>query len=136
MYHLTSQASFVRRDHSRCRWVARRRGQALGDPRIEALARLASGQRDRTMNLRIEAHDELAGERPVRLLAALGAPLQVVVDRLPKRPAQLVDGTALEGNHIARVDDLAVKQSRLGVEGHMADVTLVLHHGTTPASTR
>src|SRR5437870_689924 len=88
------------------------------------------------MQVRADAGDELTGERFLRLLASLRAESQVVLDGIAECLLQLRDGGTLKRNHIPSVDDFAVENSGLVVVLDPPNVTLVFHHGVTPASVR
>jgi hypothetical protein len=74
--------------------------------------------------------------RLFRFLPAFGAERQIVVDRLPEGPLDLIDGPSLKGDHVPQTDHLAVEDVRLVVKFDLARVALVLHHDLIPPSSR
>src|SRR5437899_212536 len=86
------------------------------------------------MQVRAHAGDELAGERFLRVLPSLRAESQIVLDGIPECLFQLRYRGALEGNDIPSVDDFAVEDSGLVIVLDTSNVSLVFHHGVTPAS--
>jgi hypothetical protein len=83
-----------------------------------------------------DAGDELTGERLLRLFAALRTEGEIVLDGIAERPFQFADGRALEADDIPGVDDFAVEKPGLVVVLDPASISLVFHHGVTPASVR
>jgi hypothetical protein len=80
----------------------------LGHPGIEALAGNARRQIDLAVKLRRIAGNELAREGFVRLFPTLLAEGEIIVSRILEGGLQLVNAALLEGDHVPRVDDLAV----------------------------
>src|ERR1700676_1482275 len=95
------------------------------------------------MQFRVDADDKLAGKWFLGFFSPLPAKVEIIVHRLLKCHAQLVDGAPLEGNHVAGSDHVAVKQSGTLVVFCVAEVALVRprvvggplldFHGVTPA---
>src|SRR5260370_30774527 len=83
-----------------------------------------------------DADNKLARERLIRLLAALGAKRQVVINGILKGLAQLRHGPSLKSDNVPGIDDFAVKNLGLVIVFDVSDVALVLHHGVIPASVK
>src|SRR5947209_3381185 len=88
------------------------------------------------MKLWRNARHELTREGLVRLFPALRAECEIIVDRSLEGCFQFGDALSLEGDHVARVEDFAMENPRFVVEFDFANITLVFHHGVTPAWTR
>ena len=61
------------------------------------------------MGFRIQTYIECAGKRLLRLLAFLGAILKVHLNGFSQRLLEFVNGSALKGNDIGKVQNIAVK---------------------------
>ena len=119
------------------RWNLRRRPlQRLYDECVDAFATARGGGSDPAMQLGRYPHREIPRISPVRLFAALPAPVDVIGDGIGEGDLQLIERPPLEGQHIARVDHLTVKQPGLLVEFYGRDIAIMGHrgHGITPAS--
>src|SRR5208282_719606 len=104
--------------------------QGGGDPLVEAEPGPLGGADQRSMQQRLHTDDELAGIRLFRLLAALPAEGQVIVDGVGERLFQFGNRVPLKGDHVAEIEDFAMKQ--LGVfivldEGLVAFVVHRVH---------
>src|SRR4051794_29389004 len=88
------------------------------------------------MQLRRYPHREIPGKGSLRFFASSPAPLDVVSDGIGESKLQFIERPALESQHIARVDHLAVKQPDILVELDARYVAVMRHrgHGITPAS--
>src|SRR5262249_9792900 len=104
------------------------------DPGVEAFARERGGEIDSPMQVRADTGHELAGEWLFRLLSSLRAKGQVVRDGIVECFLQFGDRGPLKGNHIPSVDDFAVENCRFVVVLDASNVSLIFHHGVTPAS--
>src|SRR6266700_7637271 len=76
----------------------------------------------------IGADDELARERLLRLLAALLAESQIVLDGSRKGLLERGHGFALERDHVAQVGDLAMENLGVLVVFDRRLISLVCHH--------
>ena len=80
---------------------------------VQALARTRRGLRHPPVQLRRHSQRQVTGIGPLRLLAALAAPLFVIRDGVRECLGQFIQRAALKGEHIAGVDDFAVEDARL-----------------------
>lgn len=74
------------------------------------------------MELGSKPQVELPRERPIRLLAALPANDEVMVDRPPHRGFERLDRVPLEVDLVPEIDDVAREQPKLRVEINYAGV--------------
>jgi hypothetical protein len=88
------------------------------------------------VQIRGDPHEELPGEGLLRIDAPLDAVVEVVVDRVAERPLGLPDRFPLERHDGPQVGDGPVDDAGLGVDRGDPRVSLVLHHGSTPAFSR
>src|SRR5262249_10805316 len=91
---------------------------------------------DPPVQVRTDAGDELAGERFLRLLAALLTESKVLLDGIAECLLQLGDACALEGDDIPSVDDFTVEDLHFVVEFNVACIALVFLQSVPPASYR
>src|SRR3990172_7803093 len=82
----------------------------------------------------IDAHEEAAGEGLLGLFVSLLAERQVVLHRFSHRLSQFGDRLSLEGDHIPQVDHLSMEHIAILIEFNFGYITLIFHHGSTPAS--
>src|SRR5437588_4831210 len=86
-------------------------------------------------------HDEVPREGLVRLLPPLLAEGKVVLDRFLESLLQFLHRGSLEGDHVAGINDLAMKDVSVLVKLDNRLIAFVLHNksspsGVTPASVR
>ena len=90
------------------------------------------------MQDRFRTHDKLTGKWLLRLLAALGAKGQIVLDGAGKRLLQLCRRCSLKGKDVAKIDNLAVEKRSIFIVFDNRFIALVMHrtHGLISASSR
>src|SRR5689334_19346145 len=88
----------------------------LGHPGIETFTGDARSKINLAVQFRGEAGHELPGKRLVRLLATLGTKGQIIINGVLKGFLQLPHANTLEGNHVAGIDDLAMKNAGVVVK--------------------
>jgi|SRR6516225_10922557 len=74
-------------------------------------------------------HREIAGIGPLWFLASFPTPVDVIWDRIGESDRQLIERPSLEGQHIARVYHLAVKQAGFLVELDGCHIAVMGHRG-------
>jgi hypothetical protein len=113
----------------------RRDRAAVSTTRTSQLFRLspsAAAANGSAMEFRPQAYIQLTGERPLRVVTALAAHVQVVVDSSMHGGFESFDGVTLEVDLVAKINDVAGEQSKLGVELDGPGVALVLDHAWCP----
>src|SRR5207244_12916638 len=110
--------------------------ELLAIPGVQTLARKAGGHVHLPVKLWRNSCHELAREGLVGFLATRCTEGKIVVYGLLECLLEFSNALTLDGNDIARIDDFAVKDAGFVVELDFSNVSLVLHHGVTPASVR
>jgi hypothetical protein len=82
----------------------------------------------------LDPDQETARKRLLGLLFSLLAKRQVVFDRFSHCFSQFRDRLSFEGDHIAEIDDLAMEDITILIEFNFGYITLIFHHGLSPAS--
>ena len=104
----------------------------LGQPGVEALPFRPGRRRGCPVHLRRNSERDSPRERLVGCPAPLRTDRQVFINGVSERLPELHDGLSLKRDDIARIDDLAVEDPGIVVEGHRRPVSVILHHGFCP----
>jgi len=108
--------------------------KARSNPIVQTLP-IARTQLDKTaVEHGINPKKESTRKGLVRLLTPQFAELQIVVDGVPERLLELFHSGSLEGDHISKSNHFTVENLGIGIESHGPAISLVCHHGFTPAS--
>jgi len=118
------------------RRLLRRARQHLFAPLIEALAGSFRGERGVGVDGRADSQHQLPGIGFLRVLADLGAMVEVIVDRLVKRRLQPFHVVRVKADSVAYAEYPAKKDFIVGVVFDASVVALLGHHIFTPILSR